>query len=105
MCLKPAIGDEANCCNALHMYLMFTSDMSPYLTDSAASRLVIGILPANRYVIDPASGVNLTLQAACQHITNSFNKLSRESIMVRDFEGEPVTRLILRSCFLCRRLK
>ena len=88
------LGDKAQCCNALHMYLMFTCDFSGYLSDSAASRLIIGLLPANRYILDPESGVNLTLQAACQHITSSFNQLSREGIVVRDFStGDPVTKL------------
>ena len=71
---------------------MSTSDLSPYLSDSAASRLLIAVLPANRYIIDPATSVNITLQAACLEIAKSFNRLSRVGVPVKHFatgEVEP----------------
>ncbi|CAE7346366.1 unnamed protein product, partial [Symbiodinium pilosum] len=85
--------DEANAINESWMFLTFTSDLSPYLTDSAASRFLIGIIPASRYLIDPDSGTNLTLQAACYHITQSFNRLSQQGVMnlrafVTGFKGD-----------------
>ncbi|CAE7237215.1 unnamed protein product [Symbiodinium pilosum] len=76
------------------MYLVWTSDLSPYLTDSAASRMVMAIIPAERYIIDPITGVNLTLQAACLAIAESFNRLSREGLNVCDlYSGETVMEL------------
>ena len=73
------------------MYLVWTSDLSPYLTDSAASRMVMAIIPAERYIMHPITGVNLTLQAACLAIAESFNRLSREDLNVCDlYSGETV---------------
>ena len=82
------------------MYLIWTSDLSAYLTDSAASRMVIAIIPAERYIIHPRTGVNLTLQTACLAIAESFNKLSREGVAVKDPSGtRPVSDWYLRKIF------
>ena len=74
------IGDEATAINTSWMFLMWTSQLSPYLTDAAASRMLIAIIPAERYVIHPESQINLTIQAACKCITESFNRLSEVGI-------------------------
>ena len=73
---------------------MFTSELCPYLTDSAASRMLMAIIPAERYVIDHRTGINLTLQTACQYIVESFNRLgvkgcrSRTSMEKRQLSSE-----------------
>ena len=82
------------------MFLTFTSDLSPYLTDSAASRFLIGIIPASRYLIDPDSGTNLTLQAACYHIMQSFNRLSQQGVPVKDVDGSSEARLHIPTLYL-----
>ena len=88
------------------MYLIWTSDLSPYLTDSAASRMVMAIIPAERYIIDPITGVNLTLQAACLAIAESFNRLSREGLNVCDlYSGETVPQTAHHIFPLCRPCK
>ena len=46
--------------------------------------MVMAIIPAERYIIDPDSGVNLTIQAACQAITASFNRLSQIGIPIEE---------------------
>ena len=70
---------------------MFTSELCPYLTDSAASRMLMAIIPAERYVIDHRTGINLTLQTACQYIMESFNRLGRDGVPLKDEHGETAT--------------
>ena len=84
------------------MFLMFTSDLSPFLADSAASRMLIGIIPAERYVIDPQTSLNLTIQTACWHVVESFNRLSRAGVRIRD-NGRIATSLNVQhvSFWLC----
>lgn len=82
-----ASGDEAQCANASWMYVTWTCDISPHLTDSAASRMLIAVVPADRYILDPATGINLTLQTLYLHIAKSCNKLSQEGVKISD----PVT--------------
>ena len=87
------IGDEATAISTSWMFLMWTSQLSPYLTDAAASRMLIAIIPAERYVIHPESQINLTIQAACKCITESFNRLSEVGIPLRDpTDNSVVTR-------------
>lgn len=64
------------------MFLIWTSDASPHLTDSMASRFVIGIIPASLYHFGPG-GVNMTLAAATQAITVSFTKLALTGIKAK----------------------
>ena len=63
---------------------MFTSELSPFLKNASASRMVMAIIPAERYIIDPDTGINLTIQAACHAITGSFNRLSQIGIPMED---------------------
>ena len=65
------------------MFLVWTSDLCPFLNQSDSSRYPIAVIPAARYAISD-SGVNLTLDCAAQHIVKSFNKLSTSGIKVRD---------------------
>ncbi|CAE7191253.1 unnamed protein product [Symbiodinium pilosum] len=46
--------------------------------------MIIAVIPAARYIIDDATGVNITLQTACLHICGSCNKLSEEGVPLRD---------------------
>ena len=80
---KPSAGDEAKSLNETWLFLLWTSDFSPYLTDSLASRNVMCVLPAQHYVITP-DGVNLTIQAVTHAIVQSWNLLSNQGLPVRD---------------------
>ena len=64
---------------------MWASDLSPYSTNSVASRWPIAIVPASRYVVE--AGVNLTLQALTAEITKSFNQLSSSGIKLRNYKS------------------
>lgn len=63
--------------------MVWSSDASPFLTNSMSSRFPIAILPASRYAIS-SRGVNLTLEAAAQQVTRSFNKLSTRGVKLRN---------------------
>lgn len=85
-------GDEATAVNEQWMFLMFTSDLCPAPGNSASSRFLCAILPSQRYVLT-VDKTNLTLQAACWEITQSFNKLSNEGLVLNDLPsmgGGPV---------------
>ena len=74
------------------MFLMFTSDLHPAPEHSASSRFLCAIIPASRYVLS-GDGTNLTMQAACWEITQSFNKLWNEGLVLNDLPsmgGGPV---------------
>ena len=63
--------------------------------------MVIAIIPAERYIIHPESGVNLTLQTACQAISDSFNRLSATGVPIVDpASGAEVTYSGIFSKFL-----
>ena len=66
------------------MFVLWSSDVSPYRTDSVSSRFPIAIIPASLYVIND-EGVNVTLQSMTQAVTSSFNKLSTHGVKLRDF--------------------
>ena len=68
--------------NESWMFFLWSSDASPYKTDSVSSRLPIAVIPASFYVIDD-SGINLTLQTMTREITSSFNRMSSEGIKIR----------------------
>ncbi|CAE7249546.1 unnamed protein product, partial [Symbiodinium sp. CCMP2456] len=89
--------DEATCANASWMYITWTCDMAPRLTDSAASRMLVAVLPADRYIVDPDTGINLTLQSAFMHIANSFNQLTRQGVKVADPTTDAVAVLDVRA--------
>ena len=42
--------------------------------------MVVAVIPAERYAIDPESGVNLTVQYAAKHIVDSMNQLSLHGV-------------------------
>ena len=62
--------------------------MSPHLTNSAASRMLIAIIPVGRYILDPTTGINLTLQTLYLRIAKSCNQLSQQGVKISD----PATR-------------
>jgi hypothetical protein len=76
-------GDEIDCLGDSWLFLVWSSDSSPYLTNSMASRLPICMIPASRYAVSE-TGVNLTVQAAAEQIKNSFNTMSRTGVKIRD---------------------
>ena len=77
------------------MLLVWSSDSSPFLTNSVASRFPIAVVPASRYAM-AESGVNITLEAITGHIVSSFNTLSRSGVKIRNLDAQqnqPVTGL------------
>jgi len=79
-------GDEVDCLGDSWMFLLWSSDTSKCQTHSPSSRWPICILPASLYVYSE-SGVNLTLEAATQAITRSFNALSTEGIAIQELQS------------------
>lgn len=75
-------GDEVNALGDSWMFLLWSSDSSPYLTQSMSSRFPIAVVPACRYAISE-TGVNLTLEALTSHIVRSFNQLSEQGVKLR----------------------
>ncbi|CAJ1389880.1 unnamed protein product [Effrenium voratum] len=92
--------DEAQSLNDNWMHLIFTSDLSPYLTDAGASRFLMTIFPESRYVLNQDTGVNETLQGACQIIADSFNKLANEGVDLREFPSEESILVATLHCFI-----
>lgn len=78
-------GDEIDALGDNFMFLVWSSDSSPYLSNSASSRFPICVLPASRYVISE-TGVNLSLQVVTKEIVKSFNYLSRSGIKIRNLD-------------------
>ena len=78
-------GDEIECNGDSWMFLIWTCDHSPFLTDAMASRWIVGILPKSRYYQTERG--NLSLEAITLQITQSFNKLSEEGVKVRHHDG------------------
>ncbi|CAK9083364.1 Uncharacterized protein SCF082_LOCUS39572 [Durusdinium trenchii] len=76
-------GDEINALNDSWMYVIWTSDASPFLTNSMSSRFPIAVLPAARYAISD-QGINLTLDALTTQIVASFNRLANTGVKIRD---------------------
>ncbi len=68
------------------MFLVWTSDHSPFLNNSMCSRFPIAIIPASRYVSSD-TGVITTLEVAAKHIVHSFNSLSTSGIKVRSMDA------------------
>ena len=68
------------------MFLLWTSDHSPYKTNSMASRWPIAILPASLYKVDE-DDTNLTIQAATCEIAASFVHLATHGVKLRDLES------------------
>lgn len=83
-CLFSCSGDEVTMLNDSWMVLLWSSDLCPWLSDAAASRFLIGILPASLYIIGENNN-NLTLAGASQAIADSFLKLINHGLKVRDF--------------------
>ena len=79
-------GDEVDCLGDSWMFLLWSSDTSKCQTHSPSSRWPICILPASLYVYSE-SGVNLTLEAATQAITRSFNAFSTEGIAIQELQS------------------
>ena len=63
-------GDEGQALGGNYMVFHWQCDLAPYLADSGASRYLITTIPSSAYVFD--GFVNITLQAAAQHICNSL---------------------------------
>ena len=68
------------------MLIVWSSDNSPYLTNSMSSRFPIAVLPASRYAVSE-SGINLTLEAVATQIVRSFNRLSLHGVKVVDTQS------------------
>ena len=79
-------GDEGQALGGNYMLFHWQCDLAPFLSDSGASRYLITTIPSYAYVFDGA--VNITLQAAAQHICNSLAGL-KISIPTMDLAPEP----------------
>ena len=89
-------GDEANANNEQFLHLMWCSDHSPHATDSLASRNLVTIIPASRYVFDDGGTINVTVQTALSNIVQSFNQLSSRGAVLKD----PISKEIVpQFCF------
>ena len=91
--VTPCWGDEIDALGDNYMFLLWTSDSSPFLTNSVASRFPIAVVPASRYAMSE-SGVNMTLEGITQRIVSSFNTLSRSGVKIRNSDAhrnQPVT--------------
>ena len=85
------------------MFIVWSSDSSPFLSNSMSSRFPIAVVPASRYTLSE-SGVNLTLETIATHIVRSFNRLSSHGIKVRDtgsLRARAVFGLTIYACFVC----
>ena len=74
------------------MFITFSGDLCGCLTNSLASRLLCCILPVDRYAIT-SEQINLTVQAACWEIVQSFKKLGEDGLVIQDLPsmgGGPV---------------
>ncbi len=76
-------GDEIDTLNDSWLFLIWSSDHSPCLSNSVCSRWPIAVIPKSLYLID-SSEVNLTIRAATSEIVTSFNRLSNMGIKIRD---------------------
>ena len=88
-------GDETTAINESWMFLIWQSDMTPCPTNSAASRFLVAIIPSSLYALTPDK-TNLTLQAGCWEIKESFNKLSQRGLVPEDLPsrgGHQVPRI------------
>ena len=92
-------GDEIDRMGDSWLFLLWSSDSSPYLTNSMASRLPICLIPASRYAVSQ-DGVNLTVQAAAEQIKNSFNTMSRTGVKIRDATSVCARRTASRSSLI-----
>jgi len=68
--LECTLGDEGQALGGNDMLFHWQCDLAPFLSDSGASRNLITTIPSSAYVFD--GSVNITLQAAAQHICNSL---------------------------------
>ena len=62
---------------------MWTSDHSPYSTNSVCSRWPIAVIPKSLYLME--GDINATIAAATREIVAGFNRLSTMGIKIRDF--------------------
>lgn len=76
-------GDEIEAFNDSWMFLLWSSDHSPYLTNSVCSRWPIAVIPKSLYLMG-GGDLNLTIGAATREIVASFNKLSTSGIKIKD---------------------
>ena len=103
-------GDEIDVLNDSWMFLIWTSDHSPYRTNSVSSRWPIVVIPQSLYLHD-ASGVNLTIAAATAEIVTSFNRPSTTGLKIRELPslgGSVATRVCFWTVFvwecMCRNI-
>lgn len=76
-------GDEIETLNDSWLFLIWSSDHSPCLSNSVCSRGPIAVIPKSLYLID-SNEVNLTVRAATTEIVTSFNRLSNMGVKIRD---------------------
>lgn len=76
-------GDEIDTLNDSWLFLIWSSDHSPCLSNSVCSRWPIAVIPKSLYLMD-TSEINLTIRAATNEIVTSFNRLSNMGIKIRD---------------------
>lgn len=87
-------GDEISMLGDSWMFLLWSSDSSPWLSNSAASRWPIAVIPASLSIMGD-EGNNLTLGSATSAIAESFRKLAIQGIKIRDLKsrgGSTVSR-------------
>ena len=77
-------GDEIEVLNDTWLFILWSSDHSPFLSNSVCSRWPVAVIPKSLYLMDDATGVNLTVQEITREIVESFNRLSNDGIKVRD---------------------
>lgn len=73
-------GDEIEVNGTSWIFLLWSSDMSPWLTNSLASRFPIGIIPKERYFHD--GDLNVTVDYVAGAIARSFNTLSTHGLKI-----------------------
>ena len=66
-------GDEGNALGGSYMVFHWQCDLAPFLSDSGSSRYLFTTVPSTAYVYD--RDINITLQAAAQHICRSLMDL------------------------------
>lgn len=76
-------GDEIDVLNDSWLFLIWSSDHSPYLKNSVCFRWPIAVIPKSLYLIDN-SEVNLTVRAATAEIVTALNRLSTGGIKIKD---------------------
>ena len=64
-----------------YMAMNWQSDHTEYYRNSRLSRFLICLIPKSKYAFDPATGVNLTLQAALGEVARSIQQWSTAGVL------------------------